>query len=116
MALIKLPNWKRSVSVKRNLTAQELREVTLYFNNLVLFVLLKLNYTQFLIKAKGGVDRYGGYWKPLAKKTIDYKRKKGFVYSGKVAINIRTRELLNAVRPNQFSNGVYIPSANQIVK
>jgi hypothetical protein len=116
MALIKTPSWKNSVSIKRKVTGQELKDITLFFNNLVLYCVLKINYTQFLKKAKGRTDDYGTKWKPLKKSTIDYKRKKGLTYSGRVAINIRTRELMNALKPGQFSNGVYIASPNQDVR
>ena len=116
MAMIRTSSYRNAVTIKRNLTAQESKEVSLYFNNLVLYVLLRLNYTQFLIKAKGGTDNYGTTWTPLAEKTIKYKRRKGYTYSGKVAINIRTRALMLALKPNQFSNGVYIPGPNQEVK
>ena len=116
MAMIRVPSYRNAVTIKRNLTAQESKEVSLYFNNLVLYVLLRINYTQFLKKAKKGTDDYGTKWKPLKAKTIKYKRRKGYTYGGGVAILIRTRALLIALKPNQFSNGVYIAGPNQQIK
>jgi hypothetical protein len=116
MALIKTPSWKNSIDINRKITAQERKDITLFFNNLVLYCVLKINYTQFLKKAKGKEDDYGTKWKPLKKSTIDWKRKKNLTYSGRVAINIRTRELMNALKPGQFSNGVYIAGPNQDVR
>lgn len=116
MAVVKPQPWRNVITLKRNTTRQENTELSLYFNNLVLYFLLKLNYTEFLKKAKGGTDSYGVKWKPLAEKTIKYKRKKRLLYSGKVAINIRTRQLMIALKPNKFSNGVYVAGPGQRVK
>lgn len=116
MAIVKPQPWRNVITINRKPTRQENTEIALYFNNLVLYNLLKLNYTEFLKKAKGGTDSYGVKWKPLAEKTIKYKRKKRLLYSGKVAINIRTRQLMTALKPNKFSNGLYVAGPGQRVK
>jgi hypothetical protein len=88
--------------------------------NLVLYNVVKLNYTMFLQRAKvpayrgaKGVDAYGNVWDPLHPRTIAIKKKLGATYAGSIAINIRTRRLLNALRPGWFRNGVYIPREEQ---
>lgn len=88
--------------------------------NLVLYNVVKLNYTMFLQKARvpayrgaKGVDAYGNVWQPLHPKTIAIKKKLGATYAGSIAINIRTRRLLNALKPGWFRNGVYIPREEQ---
>lgn len=114
--MVLVPSWSNSVTISKKLTAEERKNITLYFNNLVLYNLIKLNYTDFIAKAKGGSDRFGEQWMPLAAKTIKWKRKKKLLYGGKVAINIRTRALMHALKPNKFSQGQYVPGPNQTVR
>ncbi len=91
--------------------------------NLILYNVVKLNYTAFLQKAKvpayrrmEAVDSYGNKWEPLNQKTIDLKKRLNFRYAGTIAINIRTRRLLEALKPGWFRNGVYVPrNRDQIV-
>lgn len=92
--------------------------------NLILYNVVKLNYTAFLQKAIApayrrmeGVDRYGNRWKPLSQRTIDLKKRLNYRYAGAIAINIRTRRLLEALKPGWFRNGVYVPrNSDQIVR
>lgn len=125
MAVTKVVKVKRSAKERISVTPIDL----LYLNNLILYHAVKINYQSFLQKA--GVPYYsdmGGTsvietasgrpiidkrWKPLSKKTIERKRRKGYLYGGVVAINIRTRLLLNALKPGKFINGKYIGLPNQ---
>jgi hypothetical protein len=92
--------------------------------NLILYNVVKLNYTAFLQKAvvpayrkMEGVDRFGNRWKPLSEKTIALKKHLNYRYAGAIAINIRTRRLLEALKPGWFRNGVYVPrNSDQIVR
>lgn len=91
--------------------------------NLVLYNVVKLNYTMFLQKAKApayrgakGVDAYGNVWKALHPRTIAIKKQLGAKYAGAIAINIRTRRLLEALKPGWFRNGVYYPRKEQEVQ
>lgn len=92
--------------------------------NLILYNVVKLNYTAFLQKAivpayrkMGGVDRYGNRWDALHPRTIAIKKRLGYTYAGGIAINIRTRRLLEALKPGWFRNGVYVPrNSDQIVR
>lgn len=106
---------EREFKLNRPLNKIEDASLRLYYNNLVLYHLVRINYKAFLAKAKKGTDEFGRQWKPLKPKTVKYKRFKGYVYSGSVAINIRTRELLEAMKPGEFRNGEYIPSEGQEV-
>lgn len=114
--MVLVPKWSNVVTVKRKLTRQEFNDATLFFHNLVLFNVIKINYKAFIQKAKGQVDSFGEVWEPLKEKTKTWKRRKKLLYAGKVAINIRTRRLLNALKPNSFQNGRYIPSPEQNIK
>lgn len=107
---------ERRFKLARPLTKVEDKEVRLYYNNLVLYYVIKTNYEAFMTKAKKQTDEFGKSWKPLAPKTIKEKKRKRFLYGGSVLINIRTRELLEAVRPGKFKNGVYYPTQNQYVE
>lgn len=116
MVKIKAPgSWKFQVKVKNKLTPDIRTDIVLYFHNLLLYHLLKLNYTAFVSKALGKADSFGETWKPLADKTRKWKRRKRILYNGKVAINVRTRKLLHALKPNRFVNGRYVPGPNQRV-
>ena len=88
--------------------------------NLILYNVVKLNYTMFLQRAKvpayrgaKGVDAYGNVWDALHPRTIAIKKQLGATYAGTIAINIRTRRLLNALKPGWFRNGIYIPREEQ---
>lgn len=105
----------KNFTVQKKITKKEERELILYLNNLLLFHLVKLNYRAFLAKAKGGIDDYGNNWTPLSTKVYNWKKRKKILYSGRVAINIRTRALLHALKPGHFRNGVYVPPPNQKV-
>lgn len=102
---------------KLNKPLNRIEDVTLrlYYNNLVLYHLVKINYKAFLAKAKKGTDDFGYQWQPLKQKTIAYKKRHNFKYGGIIAINIRTRELLEAMKPGEFRNGEYIPTEGQDV-
>lgn len=115
MVLVTVPSWRDEVRVKRKLNRQELFDATIYLHNLILFEVLKINYKAYVAKAKGQMDSFGEQWTPLHEKTIKWKRRKKLLYSGKVAINIRYRKLLKALKPNKFVNGRYVPSPNQQV-
>jgi hypothetical protein len=92
--------------------------------NLILYNVVKLNYQAFLQKARvpayrrmEAVDSYGNRWKPLSPKTIELKKRLNYRYAGAIAINIRTRRLLEALKPGWFRNGVYVPrNKDQIVR
>ena len=92
--------------------------------NLILYNIVKLNYKAFLQKAivpayrkMGGVDSYGNRWIPLSPRTVAFKKKHNYRYAGAIAINIRTRRLLEALKPGWFRNGVYVPrNSDQIVR
>ena len=91
--------------------------------NLILYHIIKLNYTAFLQKAVvpayrrlKGVDEYGNSWDPLSSRTIEIKKRLNARYAGIIAINIRTRRLLNALKPGYFRNGYYVPRADQVVR
>lgn len=91
--------------------------------NLILYNVIKLNYTAFLQKAVvpayrklRGVDQYGKSWDPLKDRTIAIKKRLNYRYAGVIAINIRTRRLLNALKPGYFRNGYYIPRTDQVVR
>jgi hypothetical protein len=114
--MVLVPSWTNIITVKRKLTRQEKVDSTLFFHNLVLFNLIKINHKAFIAKAKGSPDSFGDTWKPLKEQTIAWKKKKKLVYAGKVAINIRSKRLLSALKPNVFQNGVYIPSPEQVVR
>jgi hypothetical protein len=107
---------EREFKINRPLNKIEDVQLRLYYNNLVLYHLVKINHKAFMAKARKGTDDFGRQWKPLKPKTVRYKRQKGFLYGGTVAINIRTRELLEAMKPGQFRNGVYIPVEGQEVE
>ena len=105
--------------------AHEMDDAFKYFAlNLILYNVVKLNYQAFLQKARvpayrrmEAVDSYGNRWKPLSPKTIELKKRLNYRYAGAIAINIRTRRLLEALKPGWFRNGVYVPRNNdQIVK
>jgi hypothetical protein len=106
----------RKVQVSKKPTKRENQEIILYLNNLVLYHAMKLNYTAFIQKAQNGSDSFGDTWPALKPKTIQYKKKKRYFYAGKVAINIRTRKLLHAMKPGYFRNGKYLPPPNQKVR
>jgi hypothetical protein len=106
----------KRISVSRKPTAKENQDLVLYLNNLVLYHAMKLNYTAFIQKAQTGSDSFGDEWKPLAEKTLKWKQRKKILYSGRVAINIRTRELLQAMKPGYFRNGRYLPPPGQSVE
>jgi hypothetical protein len=107
---------ERFFKIGRPLNKLQEKEVRLYYNNLVVYHLAKINWTAFIAKAKKGTDQFGKKWKPLKQKTIDYKRRKNFVYGGMIAINIRTRLLLEAMKPGKFVNGEYVPNEGQFVE
>ena len=107
---------ERRFKLARPLSKVEDKEVRLYYNNLVLYYVIKINYVAFMAKARKQSDEFGDSWKPLAPKTIKEKRKRKFLYGGVVLINIRTRALMNAVRPGKFKNGEYVPSEGQYVE
>lgn len=106
----------KKLTINRKPTNKENQELILYLNNLILYHAMKLNYTAFIQKAQTGSDSFGDSWNPLKEKTLRWKQKKKIFYSGKVAINIRTRELLHAMKPGYFRNGVYLPPPNQSVE
>lgn len=107
---------ERQFKINKPLNKIEDTELRLYYNNLVLYHLVKINYQAFLTKAKKGTDQFGKTWKPLKQKTIAYKKRNNFKYGGIVAINIRTRELLEAMKPGKFQNGEYLPTQGQEVE
>lgn len=107
---------ERTFQISRPLSNVENRQLRLYYNNLVVYHLAKINWTAFLAKAKKGSDEFGKKWKPLKPRTIAYKKRNNFYYSGMIAINIRTRLLLEAMRPGKFVNGKYVPTKGQIVE
>ena len=116
LLMVLVPSWGNIVTVKRKLTRQEWVDATLFFHNLVLFNVIKINYRAFIAKAKGSPDAFGGTWEPLKESTREWKRRKNLVYSGKVATNIRSKRLLNALKPNVFQNGTYVPSSEQVIR
>lgn len=107
---------ERRFKLARPLSKVEDKEVRLYYNNLVLYHVIKINYQAFMTKAKKQIDEFGQSWKPLSPKTIKEKRRKKFLYGGSVLINIRTRALLEAIRPGKFKNGIYYPTEGQYVE
>lgn len=123
-ALNLLAKYSKGLVPEGNERPQEMDDSLKYFAmNLLLYNLVKLNYTAFLQKAKvpayrsmGGTDQYGNHWKALSPKTIALKKKLGYKYAGSIAINIRTRRLLESLKPGYFRNGVYFPrNADQSV-
>lgn len=105
-------------------TEEQMDDEFKYFAlNLILYNIIKLNYTAFLQKAivpayrrMRGVDQYGKSWDPLSPKTIAIKKHLNYRYAGTIAINIRTRRLLNALKPGFFRNGHYVPRPDQVVR
>lgn len=114
-----------NLASSRGFPTDRLDDAFKYFAlNLILYNVVKLNYKAFLQKAvvpayrrMEGVDSYGNRWKPLSPKTIALKRSLNFKYAGAIAINIRTRRLLESLKPGWFRNGVYVPrNSDQIVR
>jgi hypothetical protein len=105
-------------------TEEQMDDEFKYFAlNLILYNVIKLNYTAFLQKAVvpayrklKGVDQYGISWDPLSSRTIAIKKRLNYRYAGVIAINIRTRRLLEALKPGYFRNGYYVPRAEQVVR
>jgi hypothetical protein len=108
--------------IKFKPTRKDIEDSLIFLNNLVVYHLLRINYTSFLQKAgvpayrsMGGVDVYDGKWRPLAPSTIERKRTAKQLYANKVVINIRTRQLSLALKPGWMRNNRYVPRPNQIV-
>lgn len=94
-------------------------KVVLYLNNLLLYHMVKINFSTFLAKAGAATEAttiIENKWKPLKQKTIDYKKRKKLLYSGSPLINIRTKALLMSLKPGWFRNGLYIPRENQVAE
>lgn len=107
---------EKTYKVIKKLTKVEDDEIRLYYNNLVLYHLVKVNNKAFMDKIFGDIDEFGKKWKPLKPRTIRQKKRKNQLYGGRVAINIRTRALREAIKPGRFINGRYIPREGQFVE
>jgi len=104
---------EKTYKVIKKLTKVEDDEIRLYYNNLVLYHLVKINNKAFMDKIFGDVDEFGKQWRPLKPITIKQKKRKNQLYGGRVAINIRTRALREAIKPGSPSMvGTYLEKGN----
>jgi hypothetical protein len=134
-------NHKEAFIIPGKPTKEQWRRIVLFINNLMLYNTLVICHKEFMVKSKGEIDSYGEQWKPLAESTKiykslrpgEYRKYKMNLWNGNrtatkgktkrelladrdVPINIDTGRLVKALKPNRFSNGVYIPRADQQVR
>jgi hypothetical protein len=113
---IDLGKYHDSLNLQGDVTPAIRFNILVFFNNSILYELVKIVHREFMAKALRGADSLGNKWAPLSPKLEAWKRKtkRPIIRIGtEPLINIRYGQLEKALRPGRFSGGKYQPRSNQ---
>lgn len=116
---INLGKYHKSLNLKGDVTPDIKSRIFMFFNNSLLFELITIMHSEFMLKAQHGTDSVGTKWQPLSPKLVEWKRKtkRPIVRIGpEPLINIRYGKLEKALRPGRFTGEQYHPRANQQIR